>query len=84
MLRTSPVEELGDRQQTSRMVWMSGCAKVRLEETLMYLERLTLTNFQCFGPEPHSITFDPRLTALLGVNAAGKPPRARLSCGCSA
>ncbi|PZT89366.1 MAG: ATP-dependent endonuclease [Gordonia sp. (in: high G+C Gram-positive bacteria)] len=38
----------------------------------MYLERVTLTNFQCFGPEPHTITFDQRLTALLGVNASGK------------
>lgn len=38
----------------------------------MYLERLTLTNFQCFGPDPHTITFDEQLTALLGVNASGK------------
>lgn len=38
----------------------------------MYLERVTLTNFQCFGPDPHTITFDQQLTALLGVNASGK------------
>lgn len=38
----------------------------------MYLERITLTNFQCFGPVPHTITFDEQLTALLGVNASGK------------
>ncbi|MEV0948998.1 AAA family ATPase [Promicromonospora sp. NPDC050249] len=38
----------------------------------MYLERVTLTNFQCFGPSPHTITFDEHLTALLGVNASGK------------
>ncbi|MBJ7322843.1 MAG: AAA family ATPase [Rhodococcus sp.] len=38
----------------------------------MHLERVTLTNFQCFGPSPHTITFDKRLTALLGVNASGK------------
>ncbi len=38
----------------------------------MYLERVTLTNFQCFGPEPHTITFDQQLTALIGVNASGK------------
>lgn len=38
----------------------------------MYLERVTLTNFQCFGPEPHTIMFDQHLTALLGVNGAGK------------
>lgn len=38
----------------------------------MYLERVTLTNFQSFGPEPHTITFNQQLTALLGLNAAGK------------
>lgn len=38
----------------------------------MYLDRLTLTNFQCFGPDPHTIRFDQQLTALLGANAAGK------------
>ena len=38
----------------------------------MYLEQITLTNFQCFGPDPHTITFDAQLTALLGVNASGK------------
>lgn len=38
----------------------------------MYLEQVTLTNFQCFGPNPHTITFDEHLTALLGVNASGK------------
>lgn len=38
----------------------------------MYLERVTLTNFQCFGPEAHTITFDQQLTALLGANATGK------------
>jgi putative ATP-dependent endonuclease of the OLD family len=38
----------------------------------MYLERVTLTNFQCFGPNPHTITFDRQLTALLGLNASGK------------
>lgn len=38
----------------------------------MHLEQVTLTNFQCYGPEPHTITFDKKLTALLGVNASGK------------
>lgn len=38
----------------------------------MYLECVTLTNFQCFGPDSHTITFDQQLTALLGVNASGK------------
>lgn len=38
----------------------------------MFLERLTLINFQCFGPEATTIRFDQQLTALLGSNAAGK------------
>jgi predicted ATP-dependent endonuclease of OLD family len=38
----------------------------------MFLERLTLQNFQSFGPDPESIRFDERLTALLGGNATGK------------
>lgn len=42
------------------------------ESRYMFLERVTLTNFQCFGPDPHTITFDEQLTALLGVNASGK------------
>jgi putative ATP-dependent endonuclease of OLD family len=38
----------------------------------MFLERVNLTNFQCFGPEPTTIRFDTQLTATLGGNAAGK------------
>lgn len=38
----------------------------------MFLERLKLTNFQCFGPESTTIRFDQQLTALLGANATGK------------
>ncbi|NBH10341.1 AAA family ATPase [Amycolatopsis sp. SID8362] len=38
----------------------------------MFLERLTLINFQCFGPEATTIRFDRQLTAMLGSNAAGK------------
>lgn len=38
----------------------------------MFLERLTLVNFQCFGPEATTIHFDRQLTALIGSNAAGK------------
>ncbi|MCZ3390029.1 MAG: AAA family ATPase [Actinomycetia bacterium] len=38
----------------------------------MFLERLTVTNFQCFGPEPTTIRFDAQLTAMLGANASGK------------
>ena len=40
----------------------------------MFLERVSLTNFQCFGPEPTTIRFDTQLTAMLGGNAAGKTP----------
>ncbi|WP_449407119.1 ATP-dependent nuclease [Microbacterium maritypicum] len=38
----------------------------------MYLERLTLRDFQSFGPRPETIRFDEKLTAFLGGNAAGK------------
>lgn len=38
----------------------------------MFLERITLTNFQCFGPQPTTIKFDQHLTAFLGANATGK------------
>lgn len=38
----------------------------------MFLERLTLTNFQCFGPEATTIRFDQQLTTMLGSNATGK------------
>lgn len=38
----------------------------------MFLERLTLTNFQCFGSAATTIRFDQQLTAMLGANAAGK------------
>lgn len=38
----------------------------------MYLDELTISNFQSFGPEPTSISFSRRLTAFLGANAAGK------------
>lgn len=38
----------------------------------MHLERLTLTNFRCFGPEPETIEFSPTLTAFVGVNGVGK------------
>jgi putative ATP-dependent endonuclease of OLD family len=38
----------------------------------MYLDRLTLTNFRCFGPDPHSVAFGPGLTAFVGANGSGK------------
>jgi putative ATP-dependent endonuclease of OLD family len=38
----------------------------------VYIESLTLTNFQCFGPVPVRIDLDPVLTVMIGVNGAGK------------
>lgn len=38
----------------------------------MFLERLTLSGFRCFGPEPQSIPFDPSITAFVGLNGSGK------------
>jgi putative ATP-dependent endonuclease of the OLD family len=38
----------------------------------MFMERLVLTNFRCFGPEPHVIHLAPSLTAFVGMNGAGK------------
>lgn len=37
----------------------------------MKLERLRISNFQCFGPEPTDIEFE-KVTALIGPNGAGK------------
>jgi len=38
----------------------------------VHIESLSLTNFQCFGPDTVRIPFEPGLTALVGVNGAGK------------
>lgn len=38
----------------------------------MYLEKMTVRNFRCFGPEATTIMVDRRLTVFLGANAAGK------------
>lgn len=38
----------------------------------MHIERVTLTNFRCFGPSSHTISLDGQLTALVGANGAGK------------
>jgi putative ATP-dependent endonuclease of OLD family len=38
----------------------------------MFIERLILTNFRCFGPEPGAIELASGLTAFVGVNGAGK------------
>ena len=38
----------------------------------MRIERVTLTNFRCFGPSPVSIDLSPGLTAFIGANGTGK------------
>ncbi|MYD35704.1 MAG: AAA family ATPase [Dehalococcoidia bacterium] len=38
----------------------------------MRIESVTLTNFQCFGPEPISIDLSTGLTAFVGDNSTGK------------
>jgi hypothetical protein len=38
----------------------------------VYVESVTLTNFQCFGPNPTTINLNPELTAFIGANGAGK------------
>ncbi|QUQ64566.1 Chromosome partition protein Smc [Kutzneria sp. CA-103260] len=38
----------------------------------MHIERVVLTNFQCFGPEGTEIGLEPGLTALIGANGSGK------------
>lgn len=38
----------------------------------MYVERVHLTNFRCFGPQGTAIDLDPQLSALVGANGSGK------------
>lgn len=38
----------------------------------MFLESITLANFQCFGPQQTTIRLDRQLTAMIGQNATGK------------
>ena len=38
----------------------------------MRIERVTLTNFRCFGPNPVSIDLSPDITAFIGANGSGK------------
>jgi len=38
----------------------------------MFIERLSLTNFRCFGPDVLAIDLTSGLTAFVGVNGAGK------------
>ncbi|MEW2550412.1 AAA family ATPase [Streptomyces zhihengii] len=38
----------------------------------MFIEKLVLKNFKCFGPKGTSIRLDPGITALIGANGSGK------------
>jgi putative ATP-dependent endonuclease of OLD family len=38
----------------------------------MFIKRLILSNFRCFGPDPRTIDLAHGLTAFVGVNGAGK------------
>ncbi len=38
----------------------------------MYIERVLLNNFRCFGPVATTIDLAPGLTTFVGVNGAGK------------
>ena len=38
----------------------------------MRIERVTLTNFRCFGSDPVSIELSPDITAFIGANGSGK------------
>lgn len=38
----------------------------------MKIERLTISNFRCFGPEPTTIEFEDAVTAFVGNNGSGK------------
>lgn len=38
----------------------------------MFIERLVLTNFRCFGPTTTTVELTPGLTAFVGANGAGK------------
>jgi putative ATP-dependent endonuclease of the OLD family len=38
----------------------------------MIIERVIITNFRCFGPEPLTIELAPGMTAFVGANGAGK------------
>lgn len=38
----------------------------------MFIERLSLTNFRCFGPEATSVDLTSGFTTFVGINGAGK------------
>ncbi|MCQ9179183.1 AAA family ATPase [Streptomyces sp. IBSBF 2953] len=38
----------------------------------MFIEKLVLNNFKCFGPEGTSVRLGPGITALIGANGSGK------------
>ena len=41
-------------------------------ETPLRLEKVTLSGFRCFGPQPTEVILSPHVTAIVGPNAAGK------------
>ena len=38
----------------------------------MRIESITIAGFRCFGPKPITVTISPKITAVVGPNAAGK------------
>ncbi|CRM05822.1 putative ATP-binding protein involved in virulence [Pseudomonas sp. 24 E 1] len=38
----------------------------------MLIESVVLSGFRCFGPDPISVTISPKITTIVGPNAAGK------------
>lgn len=47
-------------------------AAISQEGLTLRIERVTLTNFRCFGPSPVPIDLSPGLTAFIGGNGTGK------------
>ena len=59
-----------DRHRQSKMVGPDPQRKSEIAQ--MHIERMTLTNFQCFGPDPVTIDFSQEITAFIGANGSGK------------
>ena len=38
----------------------------------MYISTITLSGFQCFGPDPTKVSLEDEVTALIGANSSGK------------
>jgi putative ATP-dependent endonuclease of OLD family len=51
--------------------WTSLLSRSAKEKNLK-IEKITLKNFRCFGPEPTEISLEAGVTALVGGNGAGK------------